>query len=67
MPGENLTRKEAIERASIVSVESYSVEIDLTQGAELFGSTTRVRFLTQLQFIGELLAKPTVLSLVIPT
>ena len=44
MPGENLTRKEAIERASIVSVESYSVEIDLTQGAELFGSTTRVRF-----------------------
>lgn len=44
MPGENLTRKEAIERASIVSVESYTVEIDLTQGAELFGSTTRVRF-----------------------
>ena len=44
MPGENLTRKEAIERASIVSVQRYSVEIDLTQGAELFGSTTRVRF-----------------------
>ena len=44
MPGENLTRNEAIERASIVSVQSYSVEIDLTQGAELFGSTTRVRF-----------------------
>ena len=44
MPGENLTRKEASERASIVSVESYSVEIDLTQGSELFGSTTRVRF-----------------------
>jgi aminopeptidase N len=44
VPGENLTRKEAIERASIVSVQSYSVEIDLTQGAELFGSTTRVRF-----------------------
>ena len=44
MPGENLTRKEAIERASIVSVQSYSVEIDLTQGEELFGSTTRVRF-----------------------
>ena len=44
MPGENLTRKEAIERASIVDVQSYAVEIDLTQGAELFGSTTRVRF-----------------------
>jgi len=44
VPGENLTRKEAIERSTIVRVESYSVEIDLTQGAELFGSTTRVRF-----------------------
>lgn len=44
MPGENLTRKEAIERANIVDVQSYSVEIDLTQGDELFGSTTRVRF-----------------------
>jgi aminopeptidase N len=44
VPGENLTRKEAIERANIVDVQSYAVEIDLTQGAELFGSTTRVRF-----------------------
>ena len=44
MPGENLTRKEAIERANIVDVQSYEVEIDLTQGGELFGSTTRVRF-----------------------
>ena len=44
MPGENLTRQEAIERASIVDVQSYAVEIDLTQGEELFGSTTRVRF-----------------------
>jgi aminopeptidase N len=44
VPGENLTRKEAIERASILDVQSYEVEIDLTQGGELFGSTTRVRF-----------------------
>jgi aminopeptidase N len=44
VPGENLTRKEAVERASILNVQSYEVEIDLTQGAELFGSTTRVRF-----------------------
>jgi aminopeptidase N len=44
VPGENLTRKEAIERASILDVQSYVVEIDLTQGGELFGSTTRVRF-----------------------
>lgn len=44
MPGENLTRKEAQERASLINVDSYEVELDLTQGSELFGSTTRVRF-----------------------
>jgi aminopeptidase N len=44
MPGENLTRIEAQERAATLEVQSYQVEIDLTQGAEFFGSTTRVRF-----------------------
>jgi aminopeptidase N len=44
VPGENLTRKEAVERANILDVHSYNVEIDLTQGSELFGSTTRVKF-----------------------
>lgn len=44
MPGENLTRKEAIERADLVQVQSYEVDLDLTQGPELFGSTTRVKF-----------------------
>ncbi|WP_144764271.1 aminopeptidase N [Curtobacterium sp. 9128] len=44
MPGENLTRTEAQERAAIVDVRSYDVELDLTRGAESFGSTTRVRF-----------------------
>ena len=44
MPGENLTRIEAQERAASLEVQSYQVEIDLTQGAEFFGSTTRVRF-----------------------
>jgi aminopeptidase N len=44
MPGENLTRIEAQERAAALEVQSYQVEIDLTQGAEFFGSTTRVRF-----------------------
>ena len=47
MPGENLTRIEAIERAKNVSVHSYEVEIDLTQGSEFFGSNTRVRFSAQ--------------------
>ena len=44
MPGENLTRIEAQERAGIVSVQTYDVELDLTRGAEVFASTTRVRF-----------------------
>jgi len=44
VPGENLTRTEAVERANILDVHSYHVEIDLTQGSELFGSTTRVKF-----------------------
>jgi aminopeptidase N len=44
MPGENLTRIEAQERAAALDVQSYQVEIDLTQGPEFFGSTTRVRF-----------------------
>ncbi|MCU1475778.1 MAG: pepN [Subtercola sp.] len=44
MPGENLTRVEANERARIVNVQSYDVTLDLTQGAETFLSTTTVRF-----------------------
>lgn len=44
MPGTNLTREEATERASIVSTDHYVVELDLTQGTERFGSVTTVRF-----------------------
>ncbi|MCU1482856.1 MAG: pepN [Subtercola sp.] len=44
MPGENLTRLEAQERAALVSVQSYDVTLDLTQGPEIFTSTTKVRF-----------------------
>ncbi|WP_154793373.1 aminopeptidase N [Occultella kanbiaonis] len=44
MPGENLTRVEAQERAALLSVSSYEVAIDLTRGAEVFGSATTVRF-----------------------
>ncbi|GAA1348101.1 aminopeptidase N [Falsarthrobacter nasiphocae] len=41
----NLTRTEAIERASIVKdVQSYRVELDLTRGERVFGSKTTVRF-----------------------
>ena len=44
MPGENLTRVEAIERAGVVSVESYEIALDLTTGPTTFASTTTVRF-----------------------
>ncbi|WP_026416175.1 aminopeptidase N [Actinomadura oligospora] len=40
----NLTRDEARERARLLTVESYEVELDLTTGAERFGSTTVIRF-----------------------
>ncbi|MCP2262840.1 aminopeptidase N [Promicromonospora thailandica] len=44
MPGENLTRAEAVERAGVVAVESYEIALDLTTGPETFASATTVRF-----------------------
>jgi aminopeptidase N len=44
VPGDNLTRVEAQERKSLVSVDSYDITLDLTTGAEVFRSTTIVRF-----------------------
>ncbi|GAA1340436.1 aminopeptidase N [Arthrobacter roseus] len=44
MPGMNLTRTEAQERANLLNVESYDVFLDLTRGDTIFGSTTVVRF-----------------------
>jgi aminopeptidase N len=40
----NLTRNEARERASLLDVQSYSVELDLTEGDVTFGSVTTVSF-----------------------
>jgi aminopeptidase N len=40
----NLTRDEAAERARLLAVESYQVELDLTGGESTFGSLTTVRF-----------------------
>lgn len=44
VPGDNLTRSEAQERASLIQVDAYDVALDLTRGAETFRSTTTVRF-----------------------
>ncbi|MBM7783259.1 aminopeptidase N [Arthrobacter tumbae] len=40
----NLTRDEARQRAAIVSVHSYAINLDLTRGDSIFGSTTVVSF-----------------------
>lgn len=45
MPGMNLTRAEAEERAGIIKhVDSYRIELDLTRGERIFGSKTEIRF-----------------------
>ena len=44
MPGENLTRIEAQQRRDVVDTQSYEVSLDLTKGAEVFGSRSVVRF-----------------------
>ncbi len=44
MPGTNLTRAEAAERAALLDVTGYTVELDLTTGEETFASTTTLTF-----------------------
>jgi aminopeptidase N len=44
VPGKNLTRDEARERASLLAVHSYAVELDLSSPGRTFRSTTVVRF-----------------------
>jgi aminopeptidase N len=45
MPGTNLTREEASERAATISTETYDVALDLTLDSETrFGSTTTITF-----------------------
>ncbi len=45
MPGTNLTREEASERASIISTETYDIALDLTLDSDTrFGSTTTITF-----------------------
>ena len=44
MPGQNLTRVEAAERAGIVATRDYDVVLDLTTGEDVFRSTTTAHF-----------------------
>jgi aminopeptidase N len=44
MPGQNLTRDEAADRARLLDVTSYTVDLDLTVSDTVFASTTVLRF-----------------------
>ena len=44
MPGMNLTREEARQRAAHLAVSSYHVDLDFSAPGETFASTTRVQF-----------------------
>jgi len=44
VPGTNLTRIEAAERAELLHVDSYDVDLDLTTGPETFRSVTEISF-----------------------
>ncbi|TDP90341.1 aminopeptidase N [Leucobacter luti] len=44
MPGTNLTRVEAQERASVVDTQRYEVALDLTSGPQTFGAVTTIHF-----------------------
>jgi len=44
MPGENLTRQEAQARSGIINVDSYVVEVNLTEDAKVFPYVSTVRF-----------------------
>lgn len=44
MPGENLTQKEAQQRAATVSTDSYLVELDVTTSEKNFHSRTTIHF-----------------------
>jgi aminopeptidase N len=44
MPAAEITRAETSERARLLRVHSYEVALDLSRGAEIFGSVSVVRF-----------------------
>ena len=44
MPGTNLSRAEAAQRAELIEVESYQVAVDLTTSTSTFATSSTVRF-----------------------
>ncbi len=59
MPGKNLTREEAAERAALIEVDSHAITLDLTTSETTFATTSTIRFTakggsaTFVDFIGE--------------
>ena len=59
MPGKNLTREEAAERAALVEVDSHAITLDLTTSESTFATTSTIHFTakggsaTFVDFIGE--------------
>src|SRR5215472_14233341 len=44
MPSAEITQTETRERSRLLQVDEYDITLDLTGGAELFGSETVIRF-----------------------
>jgi aminopeptidase N len=44
MPAAEITRAETAQRAQLLRIDSYDITLDLTRGAEVFGSATVIRF-----------------------
>ena len=44
MPGNNLSRAEAAERSTHLTIKHYDVLLDVTTGEETFNATTKVTF-----------------------
>ena len=44
MPGTNLTREEAATRATLVTVQSHDVDLDVTTGPQTFSTRSTIRF-----------------------
>ena len=44
MPGNNLSRAEAAERSSHLTMKHYDILLDVTTGEETFHATTKVTF-----------------------
>ena len=44
MPGTNLTREEAAERAALISVDRHEVTLDVTTGPETFLTRSTIHF-----------------------